>query len=97
MIDMKLYLKDYDKATKYGICIKCEGRVSWGMQALKYHKKKCIDTEFQEHLREMGVSDDPQTRADGIKRERFDRGKVYLELFRAKTLRPNNIDPMNFI
>lgn len=50
--DLKKYLHNYDKKTKYGVCLKCDQKVEWRIKRLISHKKiKCEDAEFQEVLR----------------------------------------------
>lgn len=62
-LSMKKYLRDYNKATKCGFCIKCDARVPWAITSLKTHKRiKCADFEFQEELRLIQEEEEEELR-----------------------------------
>lgn len=62
-LNIKKYLRDYNKATKCGFCLKCDTRVSWAITSLKNHKRiKCTDSEFQEELRLMQEEEEEELR-----------------------------------
>lgn len=50
-ISIRKYLRDYNIKTTYGFCRKCDQKVCWRTERLIIHKRKCVDSEFDEDLK----------------------------------------------